>query len=159
MAKIIVIHGPMGSGKSTIVKELKRKLPDYVVVDRAYIKDTMLEDVKKNDSEFARKLSADAMFFMARRLLKKGYNLILQEIREPTVRNKLGESQDIKSFYLYCSVEEAKKRDASRQSKQRPGMVELMHKKHSYPDKADVKIDTEKNSVKETVGIILKEIK
>lgn len=155
MAKIIVIHGPMGSGKSTVVAELKKRLPGYVVVDRAYIKDTMLHDVKKKDPEFVRKLSADAMFFMARRLLKKGYNLILQEIREPSVRNKLGESHDIKSFYLHCSVNEAKKRDSARQGKHRPGMVELMHQKHSYADKADVKIDTEKNSVKKTVETIM----
>jgi adenylylsulfate kinase-like enzyme len=156
MAKIIVIHGPMGSGKSTIISKLKEKLPDFVVVDRAYIKDTMLKNLKKKDPEFVKKLSADAMFFMAKRLLKKGYNLILQEIREPAVKKNLGESHDIKSFYLHCTVEEAKKRDAQRQNKQRPGTVELMHSRHAYSDKNDVQIDTEKKSVDETVKIILK---
>jgi adenylylsulfate kinase-like enzyme len=156
MAKIIVIHGPMGCGKSTIVSELVKKLPDYVLVDRAYMKDTMLKNVKSKDPKLAKKLSADAMFLIAKGLLKKGFNLILQETRLPTVKKRIGGKHKIKSFYLYCNVEEAKRRDKIRQKRYvRPKVVEEMHLKHAYPDKGDIAIDTEKNSISKTLKIIL----
>ncbi len=156
MQKIIVIHGPMGSGKSTIVLGLVKKLPDFVLVDRAYIKDTMLKKVKAKDSKFAKKLSADAVFLIAKELLAKGYNIILQETRATAVIKALGKNNEIKSFYLYCSLREAKKRDRIRQKKHiRPKVVEQMHLKHAYADEEDISINTEKNSKSQVIKIIL----
>ena len=160
MSKIIVIHGPMASGKSTISSKLLEMLPNYVLIDRAYLKDTMLRRVKAKDPDLAKKLSAKAMFLIARILLKQGYNVILQEIRMPVVKKRLGTKYKKTSFYLYCSLDEAKKRDLKRQSRfVRPHLVEKMHEKHAYADKGDIEINTQKNSIFKTVEIILKHIK
>jgi len=159
MVKIIVIHGIMGGGKSTITSELIKKLPDYVLVDKAYIKDTMLKKVKKDDADFARKLSRDATYMIAKELIAKGYNLILQETRAPSVKKYLGEDNEIKSFYLHCSLETAKKRDLERQNRHvRPEIVEEMYNKHGYADEEDISINTEQKSIYETVDFILEKI-
>jgi adenylylsulfate kinase-like enzyme len=146
----------MGCGKSTIVSKLVKKLPNYILVDKAYLKDTMLKKVKLKNPELAKKLSDDAVYSIAKRLLDEGFNIILQETRAPTAKKRLGTKHKIKSFYLHCTLEEAKKRDTIRQSKHvRPGVVEKMHLRHAYADKEDIIIDTEKNSVSKTVKIIL----
>jgi len=160
MPRIIIIHGPMGSGKSTIVSELAKKLPNYILVDRAYIKDKMLKDVKKENRDIVKKLSADAMFLIARGLLKKGYSIILQEIRLPVVKKRLDNKYNMKSFYLHCTLKEAKERDLIRQNKYvRPEIIEQMHIRNAHQDEGDIEIDTEKNSITETVNKILKNLK
>ena len=149
----------MGSGKSTISSELSKALPDYVLVDRAYFKDTMLTNIKKQNRELAITLSKEIMFFISKKLLGEGYNIILTEIRISKVKEMFGEKYPIHSFYLECSLEECQRRDAQRQNKyDRPERVKEMHEKHAHSDKEDIIIDTEKNSVKDCVGLILKQI-
>ncbi|MBT3304433.1 AAA family ATPase [Candidatus Woesearchaeota archaeon] len=160
MANIIVIHGPMGSGKSTIVSKLKDKLPNYVLVDRAYIKDVMLKNIKTKNSNLAKELSKEAVFLIAKGLLKHNINIILQELRAPTVKKRVDKKHRIISFYLHCTLTEAKKRDRIRQKKYiRPKLVEEMHNKHAYPDKEDIEINTEKNSIIKTINLIINKIK
>ena len=143
----------MASGKSTISSKLEKKLKNYVLVDRAYLKDTVLSKVKARERELALKLSKDAMFFIAKRLMKRKYNIILQEIRVPSVKKYLKKEikeykYRIKSVHLYCSLEESKRRDSIRQKRYiRPKLVEDLHRKYASSDPEDFIINTEKNSI------------
>ena len=87
--KIIIIHGPMAAGKSTTTKELMKKLKDYTLVDRAYLKDEMLRRVKKKDKTLAKKISQDAMFLIVRKLMNHKYNILLQEVRITKLDNNM----------------------------------------------------------------------
>ena len=94
-----------------------QELPKYVLVDRAYLKDTMLKNVKLENPELAKKLSLYAMILISKELLKEGYNLILQEIRIDAVKKRLGKKHDYSSFYLKCSIKEAKKKRQNKTEK------------------------------------------
>lgn len=156
MAKIVIIRGPMASGKSTISSKLSKELTNYVLVDRAYFKDNMFKEIKKSNRELAVSLSKEVMFFIAKKLLDENYNVILTEIRSSKVKEVFGNEFSIHSFYLKCSLEECQRRDLKRQNKViRPEVVEKMHKKHGFFDEEDVVIDTEKNSVEECLKLIL----
>jgi adenylylsulfate kinase-like enzyme len=160
MKQIIIIHGPMASGKSTITNKLNEILKDYTFVDRAYIKDIMLGKLRKKNPDLARKISKDAMFTIMKDLMKNKQNILLQEIRLPSVKKHLKKelkNYKIISFYLDCSLKTALKRDTTRQTKyKRPLTVEEMHKNHAYEDDGDIIINTEKNTIKQTIDIILK---
>lgn len=160
---ILIIHGPMASGKSTVTIKLDNVLKDYHFVDRAYIKNVMLK--KLDDRELAKELSKKATFLIIKGLIEKKNNILLQEMRAPQIKKQFRKEIKkygyiVKSFYLECCLETAQKRDVKRQKRFiRPDVVEEMHKKHAYADKEDVVINTEKCSIKETVKKIMKELK
>lgn len=153
----------MASGKSTVTTELDKLLKGYHFVDRAHIKNVMLK--KLGDRELAKELSKKATFLIINELMKSKKNILLQEMRAPQIKKHFSReikkyNYKIKSFYLECCVETAKKRDLRRQKRFiRPEVVEEMHKKHGYADKEDVILNTELCSIKETVRKILKEVK
>lgn len=159
---ILIIHGPMASGKSTVTNELDKLLKEYLFVDRAYIKNVMLKNL--DDRELAKELSKDATYLIMKGLMKKRASIMLQEMRAPQIKKQFRkeikkQGYRVKSFYLECCLETAKKRDLQRQKRHiRPEVVAEMHKKHGYPDKEDTVINTEKHSVKETVRTIMKEL-
>ena len=160
--KIVIIHGPMASGKSTITNKLEKILKNYLFIDRAYIKNVMLKGLE--DRDIAKKLSKEATFLIMAGLIKLRKNMILQEMRAPQIKKHFEKEIKkygylINAFYLDCSLETAQKRDLKRQRRYvRPEVVEEMHKKHAYPDKEDIIINTEHISINKAVNIILKEL-
>ena len=160
---IVLIHGPMASGKSTVTNELDKLLKNYHFVDRAYIKNVMLN--KLEDRDLAKELSKKATFLIMKGLMKTKKNILLQEMRAPQIKRHFRKeiqkySYRIKSFYLECCLETAQKRDLQRQKRYvRPEVVAEMHKKHAYSDKEDIIISTQTCSIKETVNKIVNELK
>lgn len=160
MPKIIILRGPMASGKSTTIDILDKKLKDYVYINREYIKSKML---KKMPRKYARKISKRALWTLLKEVMKLKKNILVQELSKSNLNKKLGKyindyNYKIKSFYLTCSVETAIKRDKQRSKKMRARTVKIVHS-NSKPEKADLIIDTEDNSLNKTVSIILKEAK
>jgi len=166
MNKIIIIHGAMASGKSTITSKLNEILKDYIFVDKAYIKDTMLKKVKIQNPKLAKEISREAIFLITKRLMEKKKNIILQETRKESVEAAL--SKEIKkhkyklfSFYLDITLDASHKRDKKRradQGKRKSKNVEKMFKLHAYPSKDDIIINTEKLTIRQTINKILKEL-
>ena len=158
---ILIIHGPMASGKSTVCSHLHDKLKDYVFVDKAYIKDTMLKRLKKVDRQTAKDITNKTVYFMLEQIIPLKKNILIQELRAHSLEKHVGKllkkyNYKIFSFYLECSVEEAKKRDITRKNGQsRHGLIEEMHAKHGYNDPEDIVINTKENNVEKTVSIII----
>jgi adenylylsulfate kinase-like enzyme len=160
MPKLILIHGVMAGGKSTLCTALDKKLKDYVFVDRAYIKKCL----KPLGSEPARKVSKKATLLILEETMKVGGNIILQEMSPSNLRKKIGPSlrkykYKVHSFHLYCALPTAMKRDVARSKKARPQEVKKMHELYGIPEKGDIPVNTEKMTVQQSVNIILKTIK
>lgn len=157
-SKILLIHGPMGSGKSTVCKYLQEEILDYHFLDRAKIKNQELSNMK--DRDIARKISKEKIYQQIESLLEQQANILLQEFHRHQIIDRFSEQirmndYDLVSFYLYCSVETAKKRDLERQNKYvRPEVVEEKHSEYRGPDPADIPINTEINDLEQTISLI-----
>jgi adenylylsulfate kinase-like enzyme len=160
MPNIILIHGPMAAGKSTITAELRKRLPDYAYVDRPYIK----RGLKPLGRETAKKLSKAATYDIMREIMKLGRDMIVEELNPASTRKKLKHylrtyDYEIHSFYLRCSIPKAMTRDKYRSKKHKPKLLRQIHEGYLEPDSLEQIIDTEKLSVRQAVNLILKSIK
>ena len=82
----------------------------------------------------------------------------MQEISESQIKKKLRRyikkyKYNILVFYLTCSLQTAIKRDSQRQKFMRERMVRKVHISQK-PEKNDIIIDTEKNSISKVVKLI-----
>ncbi len=159
----------MASGKSTIINELLQSkfFKRYVFIDTAYLKDIMLKYVKKKDRKLAIETTKKAMIIIFRKIMPKKFNILTQEISSNFINKSFKKeikkyNYKIKSFYLDCSFETAKKRWIKRETakyvKLNHAHFEKMHKKHARIDNRDCIINTEKNSPKKAAALIIKEI-
>ena len=157
MPKLVIIHGPTATGKSTISTLLVEKLTDFGFVDRAYIKNML----KRIGKPIAKRISDDASIFIIKELMIIKKNIFVQELGIEKIQSALidvCQDYEFYSFYLQCSLPVAIERDNIRDKK--TGTIEqirLMHE-HIRPSKQDTIIDTEKNSVQECVNLILSKI-
>ena len=159
---ILLINGPMAAGKSTVCRILDEKLPDFLFLDRAYVKDVMLKKI--SDRVLARQISKDAIHQMAIELMPLKFNLLFQEHRAHSVRKALGDNIEkygyrVVSICLQCDVETAIKRDWKRHRKTRVHFVKEMHRLYGKPDTEDLIINTDKHRLEETVTMILHALK
>ncbi|MBN1386593.1 dephospho-CoA kinase [Candidatus Woesearchaeota archaeon] len=159
MPKLLNITGPMAAGKSTIADILYKKLKSYAFIDRAYIKKHLQRAGKQN----AKRIAKEAVHMMAKELMKLKQNILVQEMNAESLKKKLGlhmkrYGYTLHSFFLHCSVDTALKRDHMRSGKRRPGIVKRIHG-YVKPTKHDVIINTEENTMEQTVNRILKEIR
>ena len=161
MHNIITIHGPVGTGKSTLTEVLREKLPTHSYVDRPYIKRGLKPAGKKE----ALRLSKEASYFLIRELVNMNQNIIVQEVNPESLRNKLGaeffEQHNYKliSFFISCSVDTAIRRDIERSAKTvgEEG-VRKIHSEYVSPSPYEIIIDTDKMSVAECINEMLSHI-
>lgn len=148
MKRLIVIHGPMCAGKTTIVSELRKALPQALCFDRPTIKDDMLYALKKQDEKRASKIANEAVFFLCQKTMIGGQDIILQEFRRKYIQEHLEEeiekySYKVISFYLDISLDIALKRAAQR-GRDSPESVKKNHAFHARVDAHDNIINTNK---------------
>ena len=160
MPKIILIHGSMAVGKSTITEQLRKKLPNFVYVDRPYIK----RGLKPLGRELAKKLSKETSYDIIKKIMKLKEDIIVQEVNVISLKKKLKSylkkyKYKIYAFHLICSLKEAKKRENKRTKKSRPRLLEKINKEFPLPSKSEIIINTEKLSVRQSVNFIIKKIK
>lgn len=154
MSNLILIHGPFASGKSTLCKQLLKKLKGYAFVDRAYLKQ-MLKPCDKQD---ARLVANKTSQFMVEELMKLKKNILVQEQSRHNLKkviNKLGKSYTVHSFYLTCGLKTAIKRD--RLQKKKSGHLFTIRENHQKvkPEKKDILIDTGKKGINQCIKKIL----
>ncbi len=161
MKKIVIVRGKIASGKSTISSELTKVLPGWVYVDMWKIKE-MFEPLKLKNRKPSNSISKDTMFFIIERIMKDlGLNIVIQESRQETVNRYL--KKDLKkhgykiySFYLDIDLKTALRRNIEREKKTMLKKYFLEDK--SKPDEKDIVINTNNNSIKQVINLILKEI-
>lgn len=157
MPNLIMISGPIASGKSTICEQLLKQLKNYAFVNRAYLKD-MLKPIGKTE---AKEVANKATIFITRELMKLNKNILVQERNSQNLQyivKKYGKKFDIYSFYLTCSLLKGIKRDSLRSK--RSGDIKQITESYKTikPQINDTIIDTEKNSVEGCVNTVLSRI-
>jgi len=158
MPKILNLNGPMAAGKTTITEILHKKLKTYSYVDRSHIKKKLKPSGRNN----ARKISKKASYLLIKELMKLKKNILTQEVNPTDLKKKLRpyfKDYNLKSFYIYCKLDTAIKRDIKRTKKTRSHLVRIIHSRYNGPEKGEIPINTDEMSVKQSVDLILKEIR
>ena len=161
---VIIIRGPPASGKSTTGKRLRNKLDQktaHIQVD--FLKRMISKEITKE----SRDMSHESAQILTDVFLKKGWNVVIEEL---FIYNeyiggvvKIAEGLGCKVFIfeLTAPLEVLIQRDASKNYGVIGGIKWLrkLYKLISEnPEPRAIKIDTSKNSIDETVNIILTEI-
>jgi len=157
MPKLILIDGPVASGKTTTCYALKDKLKDYAFVDREIIK-RLLKHSGKQD---AKVITDKTINFIVAELMKLNKNILIQEKNPKDLEKiikKYGKKYQIYSFYLKCSLNEAIKRDRERGDNTEISIIKREYE-FSPPKEKEIIIDTEKNNLNKTLKMILDSIK
>ena len=144
---LLLINGPMGSGKSTLTKELDQRLADYTFIDRAYIKDVMLRRLKKENRPLAKQLSQEATLHLARGLMPLQKNILIQEVSPYTLQLHLGSLMQahnyrLRSFFLTCSLDTSQRRVWERGGQYTAERVKEIYLT-SHALEGDILVDTE----------------
>lgn len=155
--KLILIHGPIATGKTTTCYSLRHKIKGYAFVDLEALKRML----KKSGKEDAKIIAKKAVAFLVEELMKLKKNIIVQERSRKDLNKaikKYGKNYKIYSFFLKCNLKEAIRRDKERGDNTAPEIVKHSHEKIS-PQYADIIIYTDKLSLDKTLEIISKSIK
>lgn len=119
MAKLIIIRGPAGSGKSSIAK----KLHGQAIEETAYLPvDLFRVDIAKEQTNAA-EIAADIISYCAKKFLDNGYTVIIEsmfDIRKKRWNDLLTnlvnyKNVEAKLFYLQITEDEAVRRNSARQ--------------------------------------------
>jgi chloramphenicol 3-O phosphotransferase len=150
--KIIVLNGVSSSGKSSLVKELTKLLPDFFAFS---IDDYDLVIEKMEDRENERLIPIETEYFYyknAAMFSDRGVNLILDQIIHDSITLK--NYQEALNGYpvlfvgVHCPVDELLHREQSRGDR-RTGLavsqLEYVHKHETY----DIEVNTHNQSLSE----------
>lgn len=154
MPKLIIINGPIASGKTTICNRLLKKLTNFAFVDRAYLKDML----KNSGREDAKIIADKTAAFIITELIKFKKDILVQEydlsILQKIIK-KYGRNYEMHSFFLHCNLDSAIARDKKR-IKQSGDIEQIIYShKKVKPETKDIIIDTDKISVQKTLNKIL----
>lgn len=169
---ICLITGPAGVGKSTITKELARKLTDSARIDVDYIREMVVNGYVKpfRDNKRTRAqllLSRKNACSLAKNFIESGFCVFIDDIisKKSSLDFYLKNLSDYRVlvFLLFCDKDVLCKRDATRSKEQALGKRALQLHDH-FSKRLDEKrwfiINTSKSTAPETVkqitGIIKK---
>jgi len=163
MKKLILIRGPICSGKSTTVLALQKALGKYSVIDQDSLKRAI---DNKNPSEWRDKIAFDTTLFLANSLMKQGRDIIADIHsnirRQYSEYSKLALKHDYKlfSFLLYpplntCLVRNRKRKIPDVRYKITDETIKK-YWKNPYRVKNEIIFDTSILKTKTVVAKILK---
>jgi predicted ABC-type ATPase len=158
MSKIITIHGPLGSGKSTLTNLFLKNFSNFSYVNRPYIK----RGLKPLGKELSLRYSKETCFYLLEKLINLNVDIIVEEINPQCIKDYFKDklkNYEIISFYLICSVENAIQRELTR-NKNILGEegVKKIHEEYKKPHDYEIVINTDNLSIEECFEIIKKEI-
>ncbi|MGM1047294.1 MAG: chloramphenicol phosphotransferase CPT family protein [Bacillota bacterium] len=155
---IILLNGVSSSGKTTLAKELLKKLPDYFhySIDDFDIVIEHMEDRENN-----RLIPVETAYFFHRTIAMfsdKGVNLIVDHV----IHDQFTRSDCVKCLSGYpllligvhCPVEELKRREKERGDRrigQAQEQLEFVHKEEVYDIEVDTFIDGLENCIEKII--------
>ena len=164
MSKLIIIRGNSGSGKSSIAKELRVKLPDskIAIIGQDYLRRNILGEIGRGGDDNVELIELTAKF-----ALQKNYITILEGIM-PTeyygamLKRLQGiHSHDTHIFYLDIPLEETLKRHQTKSDCNEFGEEQMRewYKQRDLLNFENEKTINEYSSLEESVEFIINSVK
>lgn len=161
-AKLIVIRGQSGSGKSTIASALQAKAKNpLIVLEQDYFR---FMYIKEFQSDVRRELMIDLIQSSAKIILNKGHNVLIEGIFSSPPYKGMFEKivanhpRNNHFFYFNNSFKETLRRHKTREKAGEFGKVEMKHwykQTESYGFKFEILIP-EESSLEQTLELIRK---
>lgn len=160
MPTLLLVHGQVAAGKSTIVERLLPQLPGYVFIDRAYMK----HHLKALGQDGAKEAVRAAVYTLLEQCITRDANILAQEIAPEWVRTRLGPLLDehgycLVSYRLEASWETTLSRNETRGKNVTPERMREIWANYPARSALDTVIDTEKTSPESIVERILVDIR
>jgi predicted kinase len=113
MAKLIVINGVPGVGKTTLSRRLNKELPDVVLLNKDTLKEFLFDSLPPGDFEWSKllgRVSIEALYAMTRVFLKNDRDVILENAFYKEFATRDLPSFDVPLLEIYCRCEEETRR-------------------------------------------------
>ena len=159
-AKVIVLRGPAGIGKTTIAKHLKAKLGErWGLIDVDQIKYHFPIKLDKSNRIVRAEIAHDVARYYLKRIVDAGYKVIIEEMFKPRFNDEIVEflkKDQIPYFkvYLTAPIDEVVARSLTREKK----IIESEIRRHFSENQAfeddDLVIDTSQYSAEQVAEMI-----
>jgi chloramphenicol 3-O phosphotransferase len=144
--KIILLNGVSSSGKSTLAKELVKKLPDYFHFSIDDF-DTIIEKMEDRDSDHLIPVPTEHFFHRNIAMFSdKGVNLVVDQIlhNEDTTKDCYEILKDYPVLFVgvHCSLTELEKREKDREDRSVGQAKSQLNYVHKQGEVYDIEVDT-----------------
>lgn len=151
-AKVIILRGPSGIGKTTVAKALKERLgEDWGLIDVDQIKYHFpIKPDKSNRIERA-EIAHDVARYYLRRMVDAGYRVIIEEMFKPRFNDEIvkflhDNHIPYLKVYLTASVEDVVVRSQTREKRIIESEIRRHFSENHQLDDDDLVVDVAKNS-------------
>lgn len=109
MAKLIILNGVPGSGKTTLARRLHKELPDIVFLIKDDLKEFLFDSLPPGDFEWSKllgRVSIEALYAMIRVFLKNDRDVILENAFYQRFARRDLPLFGVPVLEIYCSCDE-----------------------------------------------------
>jgi predicted kinase len=130
MARLVIINGVPGTGKTTFSRRLSKELPDVILLNKDTLKEFLFDTLSVGDFEWSKllgRVSLEALYAMVRVFLKNEKDVILENAfyKEFAVKDIPSFGVPVLEVYCQCDEEVRQKRFVDRANTTRhPGHVD-----------------------------------